>query len=111
MTDTVPQAQPFFAAAVRLRENLKKTQMEESAIDFIIGKFVSEVLDRATTEVVQKLGKELGSPDMTSITVDEERKKKIEELYLKMTGKTIPERREEIADQMVAEFEALGTNQ
>lgn len=108
---TTPQAendQPFFMAAGRLRERLEKAGLDADSISFILGRFVSKVSNKVMDEVVEKLADVIMTPEVGGLTDDTARQTKIEQLFTERTGKTIQARREEIAEEMVQEFEKLG---
>lgn len=107
-TPTSENEKPFLAAASRLRERLTKGGLSDDTISFILGRFVSKVSNKTMDEVVEKLSDQMMSPEVGGIVDDAQRQAKIEQLFKDRTGKTIQERREEIAEEMVQEFEALG---
>lgn len=110
-TDTVQNQvdAPMFAATQRLKTAMLKAGLEEGTVAFVLGRFVNKVANRVMGEVVEELADVLANPDVGGLTDDAARQKKIEELYKERTGKTIQERREEVADEMAAEFEKAGT--
>jgi hypothetical protein len=59
-------------------------------------------------EVIEALENDITSPDVGGLTDDAARQVKIEQLFKDKTGKTIHQRREEVAEEMVAEFEKAG---
>lgn len=99
--------QPTFAAMSRLRERLVQAGLDQETIAVILGRYVSKVSDKVLSEVLETLSDVITTPEVGGLVDDAARQAKIESLFKERTGKTIIERREEVADEMVKEFEAL----
>lgn len=93
-----------FAAFERLKKLLQDAGMDEEATNFIIGKYTHAATDKVMAEVVSVGGeatlKELVSGDQQDAL------SKIETTFKEKKGKSIGQFREEVAEKMVAEFEA-----
>jgi hypothetical protein len=105
---TAQTEQPIFAAAGRLKAALEAKGIDSSTIAFLLGNFVSKVSNTVMKEVIEALENDITSPDVGGLTDDAARQVKIEQLFKDKTGKTIHQRREEVAEEMVAEFEKAG---
>lgn len=95
---------PPFAAFDRLKKMLQDAGMDEESLNFIIGKYTHAATDRVMAEVVSVGGedalKQLISGDQQDAL------SKIEATFKEKKGKTIGQFREEVAEQMVNEFES-----
>jgi hypothetical protein len=107
-TTTAQTDQPIFAAAGRLKAALEAKGIDSSTIAFLLGSFVSKVSNKVMKEVIEALENDITSPDVGGLTDDAARQAKIEQLFKDKTGKTIHQRREEVAEEMVVEFENAG---
>lgn len=93
-----------FAAFDRLKQLLADSGMDEESITFIIGKYTHAATDTVMAEVVKVGGedalKKLMEGDQTEGLANLEAK------FKEAKGKSIAEFREEVAENMVKEFEA-----
>ncbi len=93
-----------FAAFDRLKELLKTSGMDEESINFIVGKYTHAATDKVMAEVVT-----VGGDDALKQLINGDQQDalaKLEAEFKEKKGKTIAEFREEVAEQMVTEFEA-----
>lgn len=93
-----------FAAFNRLKELLKTGGMDEESINFIVGKYTHAATDKVMAEVVT-VGGEAALKKLVEGAQDAALAE-LEAKFKEAKGKTIGEFREEVATQMVADFEA-----
>lgn len=93
-----------FVAFDRLKTLLQDAGMDEESLNFIIGKYTHAATDKVMAEIVsvggdQALQQLINGDQQDALT-------QLETKFKAMRGKTIAEYREQVAEQMVAEFEA-----
>lgn len=95
-----------FAAFDRLKQTLQSSGLNEEASAFILEKLRHSVSDRVAAEVVTIGGEE--AVNKLSMDNSEAQLAELEAQFKEKKGKSIAEFREDLASQMVAEFEAAG---
>ncbi|MDQ5951086.1 MAG: hypothetical protein QG639_363 [Patescibacteria group bacterium] len=93
-----------FAAFDRLKTLLQDAGMDEESLNFIIGKYTHAATDKVMAEIVS-----VGGEEALKQIIDgdqQEALSKLEATFKEKKGKSIAEYREEVAEDMVKEFEA-----
>lgn len=93
-----------FAAFDRLRAQLQDAGMDEESLNFIIGKYTHAATDRVMAEIVN-----VGGDEALKQIINGEQQQALAQLeasFKEKKGKSIAEYREEVAEELVKEFEA-----
>lgn len=108
MTDTQqPQEELQFKAFARLLQKLSDNGIDQEAQGFILGRLMKAVIDRATVEVFDVVGaEELARIEQLEDPGQQQRE--IATAFLQKKGVSVDSYREQLAEELVADFEAQG---
>lgn len=124
MSDTLPtnieeseQLQQLLSipAVAEFANILHENGMKDESIGYITGKFIRAMSDKLSLEIMEAAQELLpeepkDESSIPEVMPEEELQQKMEAAFKEKTGKTVAERRAEIAQEMLNEFKAKGAS-
>ena len=106
MADQSTTSTQAFLAFERLKTKLSSANMAAETVTSIIDKMKEVVVNTILKDIAENID-DVTTDRLQSIADEKERAKELNTVFKAKTGKTIDELREEIAEDMVKQFEAL----